>query len=125
MVVTQRTVLLAALRCRCPRCEQGKVFLGLLTVCARCSVCDLDLSEHDAGDGPAVAVILLLGAAVVGMALGVEFRFMPPLWLHAIIWPVVTFPLAILMMRPFKAALLGQQYLHRASKMERRSGTAP
>lgn len=101
------------------------MFSGLLTIRARCAACDLDLSQHDAGDGPAVAVILLLGAFVVGMAFWVEFRFTPPLWVHAIIWPIVTFPLAILLMRPFKAALLGQQYLHRAAEMARRSEMAP
>ena len=61
----------------------------------RCEVCGLDLRAHDAGDGAAVGVILLLGAIVVGLAFWVEFRFSPPLWLHAILWPVVTVPLAV------------------------------
>jgi len=83
----------------------------------RCRACGLNLSEHDTGDGPAVAVILLLGAIIVGLAFWVEFKFEPPLWAHAIIWPAITFPLAILMMRPFKAALIALQYLHRSSEM--------
>ena len=45
-------VWLAALRCRCPRCGQGKLFQGVLTVRERCPVCGLDLREHDSGDGP-------------------------------------------------------------------------
>jgi uncharacterized protein (DUF983 family) len=28
----------AALRCRCPRCGEGKLFTGLLTVRERCAV---------------------------------------------------------------------------------------
>lgn len=107
----------AALACRCPRCGVGPVFQGVLTVRARCPHCDLDLGAHDAGDGAIVAVILLLGAIVVGLAFWVEFTFSPPLWVHAILWPVVTIPLAILMMRPLKAALIAQQYRHRASSM--------
>ena len=42
-----------------------------------CEVCGLDLRAHDAGDGAAVGVILLLGAIVVGSAFWVEFRFRP------------------------------------------------
>jgi uncharacterized protein (DUF983 family) len=80
-------------------------------------VCGLDLRSHDAGDGATVGVILLLGAIVVGLAFWVEFRFEPPLWLHAVLWPVVTVPLAVLMMRPAKAALVALQYRHRSSEM--------
>ena len=51
-----------ALRGACPRCGQGKLFAGLLRVAERCLTCDLDLRGEDAGDGPAVFVILGLGA---------------------------------------------------------------
>jgi uncharacterized protein (DUF983 family) len=111
------SILEAALRCRCPRCGRGKLFSGLLTVRERCAVCGLDLRAHDAGDGPAVAVILVLGAFVVGMAFWVEFHFSPPLWVHAVLWPVVTFPAAILMMRPMQAALVALQFRHRGAEM--------
>lgn len=117
MAETPTQLLRAALLCRCPRCGIGPVFTGLLTVRERCRSCGLHLGQHDTGDGPAVAVILVLGAIIVGLAFWVEFKFEPPLWLHAIIWPSLTFPLAILMMRPFKAALLAQQYRHRQSEM--------
>ena len=41
----------AALACRCPRCGEGRLFTGLLTVRAACPACGLDLSAQDAGDG--------------------------------------------------------------------------
>jgi uncharacterized protein (DUF983 family) len=122
---TQGTVLLAALRCRCPRCGQGPVFSGLLTVRQACPVCALDLTQHDAGDGPAVAVTLVLGAIIVALAFWVEFSFEPPFWVHVVIWPTLTLPLAVLMMRPLKAALIAQQYYHRRSEMERKPGERP
>jgi len=56
------SLLHAAFACRCPRCGQGRLFKGLLEIRPRCEVCDLDLSTHDAGDGAAVGVILVLGA---------------------------------------------------------------
>jgi uncharacterized protein (DUF983 family) len=107
----------AALTCRCPRCGRGRLFKGLLTIRESCEVCGLDLRQNDTGDGPAVLVMLVLGAVVVGLAFWVEFRFEPPLWVHAILWPVVTVPLAIGMMRPLKAALVALQFRHRASEM--------
>ncbi|MBN8890993.1 MAG: hypothetical protein BGP12_22235 [Rhodospirillales bacterium 70-18] len=107
----------AALRCRCPRCGEGKLFAGLLAVRDTCAVCGLDLRAHDTGDGPAVLVILVLGAVVVGLAFWVEFTFEPPLWVHAVLWPVVTVPLAIALMRPLKAGLVALQFRHRASEM--------
>jgi uncharacterized protein (DUF983 family) len=105
-----------ALACRCPRCGRG-LFRNLLDVRDRCDVCGLDLRRMTRAKGAAVGVILLLGAIVVGLAFWVEFRFAPPLWLHAVLWPVVTVPLAILMMRPAKAALVALQYRHRSSEM--------
>jgi len=107
----------AALLCRCPRCGVGSLYDGVLTVRPSCPVCGLDLRAHDTGDGPAVLVVLVLGAIVVGLAFWVEFRFEPPLWLHAVIWPLVTLPLALLLIRPMKAALVALQFRHRASEM--------
>ena len=111
------SLLHVALACRCPRCGQGRLFRNLLEVRDRCDSCGLDLRAHDAGDGAVVGVILLLGAIVVSLAAWVEFRFAPPLWLHAVLWPVVIVPLAILLMRPAKAALVALQFRHRASEM--------
>jgi uncharacterized protein (DUF983 family) len=107
----------AALACRCPRCGKGALYDGMLSVKPACTTCGLDLRAHDTGDGPAVLVILLLGAIVVGLAFWVEFRFEPPLWAHAILWPLITFPLAILLMRPMKAGLVALQFRHRASEI--------
>jgi len=111
------SILRAALTCRCPRCGRGRLFRNLLEVRDRCEICDLDLRECDTGDGAAVGVVLVLGAIIVALAFWVEFRFSPPLWVHAVLWPAVTIPLAILMMRPAKAALVALQYRHRASEM--------
>jgi len=97
----------------------------LLVVRERCEVCGLDLRACDTGDGAAAGVILVLGAVVVIMAFWVEFRFSPPLWVHAVLWPVVTIPLAILLMRPAKAALVALQFRHGASEMGLGDGRIP
>jgi uncharacterized protein (DUF983 family) len=106
-------VLTAALRCRCPRCGEGKLFNGLLTVAPRCSACGLDLAAQDAGDGPAVFVVLILGAIVVGLAILVEVEFAPPMWVHLLLWTPVVIGGAIALLRPLKAWLIAMQYRHR------------
>ena len=106
------SVLTAALRCRCPRCGKGKLYNGLLSVAPRCAVCGLDLAAQDAGDGPAVFVVLILGALVVGLAILVEIKFAPPMWVHIVLWTPVVIGGSIVMLRPLKAWLIAMQYRH-------------
>ena len=62
----------AGLPGRCPRCGEGNCFRGFLDVRTRCERCGLDYAFVDAGDGPAVFVILIRGFIVVFAALIVE-----------------------------------------------------
>ena len=109
----------AALGCRCPQCGKGRLFSGLLSVRQACAVCGLDLSAQDAGDGPAVFAILVLGMLVVGLAALVEVNFSPPIWVHLVLWAPLILIGAVAMLRPLKAGLIALQYRHR------RLGTSP
>ena len=100
----------AGLRCRCPRCGRGPLFKGVLAVADRCSTCDLDLSPHDAGDGPAVFVIFILGFLIVPLALWLEAAVAPAIWVHLIVWPPVVIVLAVLLLRPMKATLIAYHF---------------
>ena len=102
----------AAFGCRCPRCGQGRLFAGLLSVRETCEVCALDLSAQDAGDGPAVFVILFLGLIVVGLAALVEIKYSPPIWVHLLLWTPLIIGGAVAMLRPLKAGLIALQYRH-------------
>ncbi len=90
----------------------GRLYDGLLRVRANCAICGLDLTAQDAGDGPAVFVVFLLGMIVVGLAALVEIAFSPPLWVHLALWAPLILGGAVLMLRPFKAALIALQYRH-------------
>ena len=111
-----RAPIATGLACRCPRCGQGKLFSGYLTVAERCSVCGLDLTKADAGDGPAVFIILILGAIVVPLALLLEAQTAPPMWVHMAIWPIVILGGAIGLLRPMKGLLISLQYRNKASE---------
>lgn len=108
--------LRAGLTCRCPRCRQGRLFNGFLTVAPRCGTCDLDFGSADSGDGPAVFVVLILGVLVVGGALAVEMAFTPPLWLHMVVWLPVATAGALALLRPFKGVLIALQFHHQAGQ---------
>ena len=98
----------------CPRCGKGKLFQGYLSVAAHCGACRLDYSGFDPGDGPAVFVILIVGAIVAGSALLVEANFQPPYWVHAVIWVPTTAILSFVLLRLAKSLLLVLQYKHQA-----------
>ncbi len=103
----------------CPRCGKGKLFSGYLTIPSKCTVCGLDYSVFDPGDGPAVFVILIVGAIVAGGALFVEFHFSPPYWVHAVIWlPTITI-LTVVLLRLAKSLLVVLQYKHQAQEGRR------
>jgi len=104
----------AALLGRCPRCGRGALFSALLDIRPRCESCGLDIAAHDAGDGPAVAAIFLVGALAMVGAFLVEFRLEPPLWVHAVLWPVLVVPLSVWVMRVAKAALVALNWRHRS-----------
>jgi uncharacterized protein (DUF983 family) len=106
----------AGLKGRCPRCGEGRLFSGYLTTAPRCSNCGLDFSFADSGDGPAVFVIFIVGAIVVGLAFFVEFTYRPPYWLHLSLWIPLILVLSIGLLRPLKGLMIAQQYRHKAQE---------
>jgi uncharacterized protein (DUF983 family) len=106
----------AGLKGRCPRCGEGRLFAGFLRVDERCANCRLDYSFADAGDGPAVFVILIIGFIVVGVALWMEVSLNPPLWVHFLLWIPLTLILSLASLRLIKGVLLTLQYSRQAAE---------
>lgn len=112
--MAQLSSLLTGLKCRCPRCGEGRLFTGYLKVAPVCPVCGLDLKFADSGDGPAVFVIFIVAPVVVALALLVGALFNPPPFVHLILWIPATLLLSLALLPPFKGALVAQQYRHDA-----------
>ena len=108
--------VLTGLSGRCPRCREGSLFAGFLSVGKKCEACGLDYAFADAGDGPAVFVILLSGFIVVGSALIVEAVYQPPFWLHAVLWGPLILVVTLLPLRLLKGLLIVLQYHHDAAE---------
>jgi len=101
---------------RCPRCGQGKLFDGFLSIAPNCRSCGLDFKFADAGDGPAVFVTLLAGFFVLGAALWVELKYEPPMWVHVVIFMPLTLIVCLAMLRPLKGVMVALQYRNRAEE---------
>ena len=112
-------VTASALRCRCPRCGEGRLFSGFLAVASTCEACGLSLVEHDTGDGPAVFLIFILGGIAVPVAFWVQFTFATGPLVPILIASVLVIGLGLLLLRPAKALMVALQYAHRRDEMEK------
>src|SRR5688572_17539655 len=117
--------ILTGLTGRCPRCGKGSMFQGFLTLRDSCAGCGLDYRFADAGDGPAIFVILIGGFIVVFSALIVEVIYQPPFWLHAVLWGPLILLVTLLPLRVIKGLLIALQYHHKAAegRLDRRDMT--
>src|SRR5215467_8988208 len=122
LAVTQQTIttlsgaIAAGLACACPRCGQGRLFAGFLALRPACERCGLDYSFADAGDGPAVFVILIGGGIVDFAALIIEALFQPPYLLHALLWLPLILVVTLAPLRLLKGLLIALQYHHKAAE---------
>ena len=105
------------LACKCPRCGRGKLFAGYLTLAKQCTVCQLDFSKADSGDGPAVFLIFILGALAVLLAYFLLYVFALPEWISWLILVVGVIGGTLLLLRPAKAIMIALQYRHRAGEV--------
>ena len=110
---TSAPVLLAGLLGRCPRCGKGSLFDGYVRIVAACNVCGLSFKGHDTGDGPAFFIMLPLSLIAAGLALVVDLAYMPPIWVHVILWPTFIALVVGLSLRPVKAVMVALQYRYR------------
>jgi len=106
--------ILNGLKVRCPCCGQGALFRSGLVLREKCDRCGLSYAFADSGDGPAVFAIFILGFVILGGALLVEFKLGPPVWVHVVLWGVLTPALAFVLLRGIKGVLIGLQYRHQA-----------
>ena len=113
---TSPSPFVAGLKARCPRCGEGPLFRSGLVLRETCDRCGLGYAFADSGDGPAVFAIFILGFVVLGAALWVEFRLGPPIWVHVVLWGLLTPLLAFVLLRVLKATLIALQYRHEAGE---------
>jgi len=90
------------------------VFQSYLRFRDSCSVCGADFKAADAGDGPAVFVILIVGAIVAPLLIILQFGLDLPGWLALTITLAAAVVLCLSLLPPFKAVLFAFQWKHKA-----------
>lgn len=114
--MAQTSAIAAGVQGRCPRCGEGAIFSGFLTIAPSCDACGMDFGSADVGDGAAVFVMFVAGFLVVIPALLLEIGAHPPLWVHAVLWLPLTVIFCVALLRPFKGVLFALQMKHRAEE---------
>jgi uncharacterized protein (DUF983 family) len=104
----------AGLRGRCPKCGEGRVFAGYLKFADRCAMCGADFRVADAGDGPAVFVVLIVGAIVAPLLFVLQFGLKLPDWVALALTMLAAVALCLAFLPPFKATLFALQWKHKA-----------
>ncbi|MET0336583.1 MAG: DUF983 domain-containing protein [Caulobacter sp.] len=106
--------IISGLRCKCPRCGEGKLFEGFLKVAPTCNICGLSYAFADPADGPAFFVMTGIGCAIMGLFAWIEIAYQPPIWLH-FLFTLPLFTVGCLgTLRPVKAWLIASQFYHKA-----------
>ncbi len=108
--------VVAGLKCHCPRCGRGRLFVSLLNMRDKCEDCGLDYKFVETGDGPAVFAIFILGFLCMGGALIAEFKFGVPWWMHIALWGILTPVMAVILLRFLKATLIALQFKNKAEE---------
>ena len=119
-MLPDRELLRLGWQCKCPKCGRGNLYKPGLTLDLRdkCEICGLDLGKNDSADGPAVFLIFILGFLLVPLALILDARLQPPLWVHVLLWGTLALGITVGMLRPLKAYIIALQYKHRRSDWE-------
>jgi uncharacterized protein (DUF983 family) len=114
-VYPRLNTLSTGLRCRCPRCGEGPLLRGFLTIRDACPACGLDYGFAEPADGPAFFGMTAVGIVGMGLFMWFEFTVHPPIWVHM----VVTMPLLVIaclaVLRPLKGWLVSEQWVHKAA----------
>ena len=106
------------LKGRCPSCGEGALFKGFLTYAPRCEACHADFSNEDAGDGPAVFVIFIVGIFIIPMALGFSMILGAPMWLTLLIWIPIIVLVSLWLLRLLRGVMFNLQWKHDALEVK-------
>tara|TARA_B100000686_G_scaffold314796_1_gene361149 strand:- start:2163 stop:2501 length:339 start_codon:yes stop_codon:yes gene_type:complete len=96
----------------CPQCGKQSVFQTYLRLKKRCH-CGLKISNIDIGDAPSFFAMFFLNIFIILLAITVEIKFSPPLWIHIILWAPLIIILSILLIRYLKVIFLFLNFKYR------------
>ena len=100
---------------RCPVCDRGRLFEGVLKFRDQCDVCGADFSKlEDTGDGPAIFVIFIVGIFIVPIPVLLSVLSGWPSWLSVGLFAPVILGVSILLLRKLRAVMFRRQWKQQA-----------
>ena len=104
-------------RGRCPECGEGKLFQGFLKFATHCDKCGADFSNEDAGDGPTVFVIFIVGIFIVPMALAFQLIFDASTFLTLLIWIPIIIGACLVLLRLLRGVMFNLAWANKAREI--------
>ncbi len=91
---------------RCPRCGQGKMFSGYLSVRHDCETCGMEFEPLRSDDAPPYFTLFVVGHVMVSLYVAV-WRFLDvPLWAQATFWCGLTLILSLVLLPFIKGGVM-------------------
>jgi uncharacterized protein (DUF983 family) len=103
-------------RRRCPRCGEGRMFTGYLTVPESCPTCALAFEPLRADDAPAYFTVFIVGHVIVTGLLLLQKLAHPDAWVQYSIWIPLTLVLTLGLLPFVKGAVMGAIYASHAGR---------
>ena len=96
---------------KCPKCGEASMFRAFLKVADDCSACGEELHHQRADDAPPYMTIFVVGHIIgAGMLMMEHQNDELPIWIHSIVWPILTLVLSFYFLPRIKGALIGLQW---------------
>jgi uncharacterized protein (DUF983 family) len=107
----------SGLKGRCPECGEGLLFAGFLRFSEDCEACGADFRDEDAGDGPSVFVIFIVGIFIVPMALAFQLLTNAPMWLTLVIWIPIIILACLILLRLLRGVMFNLAWANKAREV--------
>lgn len=101
------------LRCRCPKCGEGKLFASYAKSVETCDSCGEEIFHHRADDLPAYLNLAITGHVVVGLYLLTDRYYDMSPWVEVSMWAFFAVVMTVLLLQPIKGAVIGLQWANR------------
>lgn len=107
---SRRNAMWHGLRGQCPQCGEKTLFRKYLKISDNCAACGLALSGHQADDAPPYFTIFIVGHTIIPAALIVERLYTPPLYIHALVFCILSVLVSLISLPMVKGAVVGLQW---------------
>lgn len=102
--------LMRGIRCRCPRCGEGRLFARWLKPVPQCKYCGLDISGQRADDFPAYVSMFITGHVLAPIIILMALDYAMSSWaILAVIIPV-SIIMMVLLLQPSKGGVIALQW---------------